>query len=57
MCLCHLSIQQDAAVVEGNALLILPQLVIDGTNEQQQICPVSVLGVYLQVTALNSRHT
>ena len=43
----HLGVQQDAAVIEGNALLILTQLVVDGPNQQQQVCSMSVLGINL----------
>lgn len=45
--LSHLGIQQDAAVIEGNALLVLTQLVVNGTDQQQQICSVGVLRVDL----------
>ncbi len=49
MRLCHLSIQQYAAVIEGYALLVVPQLIVDSSNEQQQICSVSMRGIYLQI--------
>ena len=46
---CHLSIQQYAAVIESYALLVVPQLIVDGSNEQQQICPVSMRGIDLHI--------
>jgi hypothetical protein len=48
MCLCHLRVQQYATVIEGNALLVVPQLVVNGANQQQQIRPVCMHRVYLQ---------
>ena len=35
------------AVVEGYTLLVVAQLIVDSSNQQQQICPVWVCGVYL----------
>lgn len=59
MRLSHLSIQEDAAVIEGDALLVVPQLVVDGPNEQQQVCPVCMRWVDLRtgIEALKSTYT
>lgn len=47
---CHLSVQEDAAIIEGNALLKIPQLIVDGPNEQQQVCPVCMCWIDLDIT-------
>ena len=52
MGLSHVGIQHDAAVIECDALLIVPQLVIYGSNQQQDISSVDVLAnINLQYTA------
>jgi len=43
----HLGRQDDAAVVEGDALLEAAQLIVDGADQQQQTSLVVVLRVYL----------
>ena len=43
----HMWVQQNAAVIEGDALLIVAQLVVDGPNKQQHIRPVGVDHIYL----------
>ena len=59
MRLSHLSVQEDAAVIEGDALLIVPQLVVDGPNEQQQVCPICMRWIDLRTgsEALKSTYT
>ena len=44
----HMWVQQNATIVEGNALLIVAQLVVDGPHEQQHIRPVGVDHVHLR---------
>lgn len=48
MCLSHMGVQQYTSVIESNALLIVAQLVVDGSNEQQYISLVGVDKVHLQ---------
>jgi hypothetical protein len=48
MSLSHLCVQQNATVIECYALLIIAQLIIDRSNQQQQVCSVSILRVDLR---------
>ena len=45
----QLAVQHDAPVVKPDALLIIAQLVVDGADQQQQVCAVRVLRVDLRV--------
>ena len=57
MRLSHLGCQDDAAVVEGDALLEAAQLVVDGPDQQQQARLAVVLGVDLQGKKLSTRES
>lgn len=48
VCLGELAIQHYASVVKPDALLVVAQLVVDCANQQQQVCPVGKLRVYLR---------
>ena len=45
---CHVRIQQDASVIESYALLVVAQLVVDGTNQEQNISLVWIDHIYLR---------
>lgn len=51
MRLSHLGLQNDAAVIEGYALVKIAELVVDGTNQEQQAGLRNVLGIYLATEA------
>ena len=48
-------VQQDAAVVERDALLVVAQLVVDGADQQQQVRARRVGRIYLRRTGVMSK--
>lgn len=41
----HSGVKNNAAIIKGNALLVVPKLVVNGSNQQQQACLILVVRV------------